>query len=207
VYSCRCGISLAQQKGINVQQLKYGLKINQRGFTILELVVVIIVISILGLFAIDRIWALRIAAEQAAVTQIVGNIRSALGLEVAKLALAGKMNAVAKLENSNPVTLLAQAPSNYAGEKNDSSEMTESGSWYFDKELKTLTYNVIYTDNFRTELDGIPRIRYRIKLIYNDENKNNRFDPNVDAIGGLDLLPLEKYSWNTNINNINPNPE
>jgi general secretion pathway protein G len=186
-----------------VQRVK-PFNLNQhRGFTILELIVVIIIISILGLFAIDRIWSLRIAAEQASVTQIAGNIRSALGLEVARLALDGKMPDVAKLENSNPITLLAQVPGNYIGEKENEDLVTEPGTWYFDKKLKTLTYNVIYKENFVTGLQGIPRIRYRIKLIYYDKNNNKQFDLNNDSIGGLDLIPLEKFSWNTNLNTIN----
>jgi len=169
---------------------------NQKGFTLLELVVVIIVISILGLFAIDRILSIRIAAEQAAVKQVVGNIKSALGLEVARLALEGKMTAVAKLEKTNPMRLLSQAPGNYLGEKDDDPQTKQPGSWYFDKKQKALIYNITYPENFTTALKGVPRIRYHIKLVYNDRNNNNRFDPYKDSIAGLNLIPLEKYSWN-----------
>ncbi|MDH5396410.1 MAG: prepilin-type N-terminal cleavage/methylation domain-containing protein [Gammaproteobacteria bacterium] len=169
----------------------------QRGFTLLELIVVIIVISILGLFAIDRIWALRIAAEQAAVSQIVGSIRSALGLEVARLALAGDISAVAKLDKTNPVPLLAQAPNNYLGEKDNDHGMTETGAWYYDKQLQMLVYNVIYSENLVSPLSGVPRIRYQLKLVFNDQNKNNRFDIHHDSIGGLDLFPVESFKWNS----------
>lgn len=168
----------------------------QQGFTLLELIVVIIVISILGLFAIDRIWVLRIAAEQAAVSQIVGNIRSALGLEVAKLALAGDISAVAKLDKTNPVPLLAQVPNNYLGEKDNDHGMTEAGVWYYDKQLQMLVYNVLYSENLASPLTGVARIRYQLKLVFNDQNKNNRFDPHHDSIGGLDLFPVESYQWN-----------
>lgn len=172
------------------------IKNKQRGFTILELVVVIIIISVLGLFAIDRIFAIRIAAEQAAVKQIVGTIKSALGLEVARLALAGKMSSVAKLNKTNPINLLSQKPSNYIGEKDDSNHIVEPGTWYFDKKQKALIYNVIYKENFTTPLKGIARIRHQITLVYNDRNNNNRFDLRYDNIAGLDLFPLEKYNWN-----------
>lgn len=168
----------------------------QKGFTLLELVIVIIVISILGLFAIDRIFAIRIAAEQAAVKQIIGTIKSALGLEVARLALDGKMNAVAKLDKTNPIHLLSQAPNNYRGEKDDGSHIITPGVWYFDKKQKALIYNVNYKENFHTKLKGTPRIRHRIKLVYNDRNNNKRFDPYYDSIAGLDLFPVEKFSWN-----------
>lgn len=174
----------------------------QHGFTLLELVVVIVVISILGLFAIDRIFAIRIAAERASVKQIVGIIKSALGLEVARLALDGKMSLVAKLDKSNPMELLAQKPNNYIGEKTDKDKIVEPGVWYFDKKQKALIYNVRYSENFITSLKGLPRIRHRIKLVYHDRNENNRFDAYYDGIGGLDLLPVEKFSWNINIQNL-----
>ncbi len=181
---------------------KYINNTEPNGFTLLELILVIVIISILGLFAIDRMFALRIAAEQAAVKQLVGNIKSALGLEVAKLALAGKMSAVAKLNNTNPLLLLSQTPENYISEKDDGNHIITPGIWYFDKKQKTLVYNVIYTDNFKTTLKGVPRIRYRVKLVYNDRNKNKRFDVHYDSIAGLDLFTLENFSWNVNVKEV-----
>ena len=174
----------------------------QNGFTILELIVVIIIISILSLFAIDRIFAIRMAAEQAAVKQVVGTIKSALGLEVARLALEGKLSVVAKLDKSNPLLLLSQSPHNYIGEKKNSKEITQTGIWYFDKSQKALVYNVLYTENFKTSLKGLPRIRHRIELVYSDRNNNRRFDINTDGIAGLDLVPIEKFSWVTTIDEL-----
>lgn len=171
---------------------------NQKGFTLLELVVVIIIISILGLFAIDRIFVIRHAAEQAAVKQLVGTIKSALGLEVAQHALNGNMAAVVKLQKTNPILLLSQSPNNYIGQKDDPTHITKPGVWYFDKKQKALIYNVTYKENFKTSLKGLPRIRYRIKLIYNDRNKNKRFDIHYDGISGLDLVAIENFSWTGN---------
>jgi len=168
----------------------------QCGFTLLELVVVIIIISILGLFAIDRVFAIRIAAEQASVKQLVGTIKSALGLKVAQLALEGNMVAVSKLDKSNPLLLLSQTPANYIGEKDNSNKIIEPGVWYFNKKQNALIYNIRYSEGFETKLKGLPRIRYRIKLVYNDRNKNKRFDVRYDSIAGLDLISIEKFSWN-----------
>lgn len=167
----------------------------QYGFTLLELVVVIVIISILGLFAIDRIFAIRIAAEQAAVKQLVGTIKSTLGLKVAQLAVEGNMLAVAKLDKSNPLLLLSQVPINYIGEKDNSKHITEPGIWYYNTKQNALIYNIRYSEGFKTKLKGLPRVRYRIKLVYNDRNKNKRFDVRYDSIAGLDLFPLEKFSW------------
>lgn len=172
----------------------------QRGFTFLELTFVIIIISTLVFFSLDRLWAIRAAAERVSVIQVVGNIKSALGLEVVRLALEGKMDDIALLEKANPISLLAQAPTTYIGEK-ENDNVTETGIWYFDKKNKALIYNVIFDENFKTTLKGLPRIRHQIKLIYNDNNNNKQFDFGYDNIYGLDFVPVEKFSWiKANIN-------
>lgn len=174
----------------------------QRGFTLIELVIVIVIISILGLFAVDRIIAIRTAAEQSSIKQLVGTIKSALGLKVSQLALEGNMLAVAQLDKSNPLNLLSQTPSNYIGEKDNAKSIIEPGVWYFNNEENILVYNIRYNEGFKTKLTGLPRIRYKIKLVYNDRNNNKRFDTHYDSIAGLDLIPLEKFSWDQKKNHI-----
>ncbi len=164
--------------------------INASGFTLLELVVVIIIISILGLFALDRFWSLRVAAERAAVQQVVGNIRSALGLEVARYALENRLAELPRLDGSNPMPLLAQTPRSYLGELSPDPATLAEGSWYFDPTTKTLNYRVTYRENFSSPTDESAWIRWRITLIYRDRNHNQRFDPGLDAISGLDLVRL-----------------
>ncbi len=167
------------------------LRLRNSGFTLLELVVVIIVISILGLFALDRFWSLRVAAERAAVKQVTGNIRSALGMEVARYALDNRLAELPHLDGSNPMRLLAQTPTGYIGETSIDPAEIAKGSWYFDPTTKTLNYHVTYHENFDSPLEGLPRIRWRITLIYRDRNHNQHFDPGLDAISGLDLVSLD----------------
>ena len=164
--------------------------VNASGFTLLELVGVIIIISILGLFALDRFWSLRVAAERAAVQQVVGNIRSALGLEVARYALENRLAELPRLDGSNPMLLLAQTPTDYLGKLSPNPASVVEGSWYFNPDSKTLNYRVIYAENFDPGLDEPAHVRFRITLIYRDLNDNQRFDPGLDAISGLDLVSL-----------------
>jgi len=169
-----------------------------KGFTQFELVIVIILISILGVIALDRMWSWRIAAERAMIKTVRGNIRSALGLETAQLALQGKLNQLPKLAGSNPFSLLAQNPSDYIGEfKNNNPKTQQLGIWYFNPTEQAIIYNLRYSKDFKTKLKGQPRVRFRIKLIYSDKNRNHRYDAKIDTIAGLDLLPLEPYQWET----------
>ncbi len=166
-----------------------------KGFTLLEMVIVIVLIGFLGLIILDRVWKFRIYAEEAAVTSIVGNIRSALGLEFANLAVHGKIKNIANLKNTNPMKLLAQTPNNYLGEIKNISQSKDKGVWYFNKHDNTLNYIVNYTKNFKSNIKGPLRTRHQLKMVYTDNNKNNRYDKNIDNINGLDLVALEPYRW------------
>lgn len=174
---------------------QYSSTSSKKGFTLLEMVIVIVLIGFLGLIVIDRVWKYRVYAEDAAVTAIIGNLRSALGLEVAHLVVRGQSRNIALLKNTNPMKLLAQTPNNYLGKVKDISTIKESGVWYFNENDHTLNYIVNYPENFISNVKGIKRTRHRLQVVYTDNNKNNRFDKYIDSINGLDLIALEPYKW------------
>lgn len=170
-------------------------KKNKNGFTLLEIIIVIVMIGFLGLIILNRVWKYRVYAEEAVVTATVGNIRSALGLEVAKLAVRGKARDIARLNNTNPMDLMAQRPDNYLGEFDKPEKINQAGVWYFDKNDHSLNYIVNYIEHFQSNVKGIIRTRHQLKMVYTDNNKNNRFDKGIDDINGLDLVPMEPYKW------------
>ena len=178
-----------------MNNFRYSSTRDKKGFTLLEMIVVIVLIGFLGLIILDRVWKFRVYAEEAAVTSIVGNIRSAIGLEVARLAVKGKARNIAYLKNTNPMKLLAQKPNNYLGEVTDISQLDDKGVWYFNDHEHTLNYVVNYTESFISNVKGLKRTRHRLKIVYTDNNNNNRFDKNIDSINGLDLVALEPYRW------------
>jgi len=194
VASCR---ACSHQYQINDKKLRVSAPLRfqhlarQKGFTLLELVMVIVVIAILATVALDRFWSLQVAAERAMIQQVTGNIRSALGMEVARFALDGRVGELPQLDGSNPMLLLAQTPVGYLGEVSpDSAEITEA-SWYFDPNSQTLNYRVSYGENFDSHLEQPALLRWRIHLIYQDHNHNQQLDPGIDAINGLNLVRLE----------------
>ena len=169
----------------------------QCGFSLLELVIVIILISILIVIALDRLLILSVEAERVSVLKIGGELRSAMGIKVADLVVKDKgLINVGKLANSNPMDLLAEPPSNYKGEVFDPElQSLEEGFWYFDKKAGELFYVVINDGNLQTDLKGKKRIRFQIQIDYEDRNRNNRFDAGIDSAGGIKLKELDNYKW------------
>lgn len=167
----------------------------QQAFTLLEMVLVILLISILGLIALDRILDYRVDVERVMIKTVVGNIRSALGLEIAERVVKNRTYTINGLEKSNPIKLLAQPPASYIGERPDDSQVSETGVWYFNTSEGALVYRVRFKEYFRSSLTGAPRVRHQIRMVYTDNNQNNRFDQGIDNIRGLDLVPLEDYEW------------
>ena len=170
-------------------------KQTQRGFTLLEMVIVIVLIGFLGVIVLDRVWKYRVYAEEAAVTAVIGNIRSALGLEIAKLTVRGQSHKIINLQNTNPMDLLSQTPHNYIGTINNPATLETSGIWYYDKNKHILSYIVNFPESFKSNIKGRMRTRHKIKLIFTDRNHNNKYDKYSDDITGIDLVALEHYRW------------
>ena len=173
-----------------------GAKQANAGFSLLELVIVIVIISVLLVMAISRLLALQVDAERVTMESVAGILRSALGMKVADSIVNMKVADLPALEGSNPMDLLAETPKNYLGEKEgvDPAKL-DDGSWYFDKQDKVLVYLVRHKGFFTGELSNPPRARFALRLVYSDKNGNGVFNPGVDAIEGMRLSPVEPYSW------------
>lgn len=166
------------------------------GFSLLELVIVIVIISVLLVLAISRLLALQVDAERVTMETVAGTLRSAIGMKVAESIVKSKVANLPSYEGSNPMDLLAQLPPNYLGELDGMDPTTlEDGNWYFDKRAKTLVYLVRNKGFFKGGSPNPPRARFAVRLVYSDINGNGVFDRGVDAVEGLRLSPVEPYSW------------
>lgn len=166
------------------------------GFSLLELVVVIAIISVLLVFAITGLWALQAEAERVAMEQVIGSIQSAIGIEVAQYMVTGNTEGIRALEGSNPMDRLAEVPKNYLGTLSDLSPANMTGgAWYFDLRNRTLVYRVRNTDHFRGG-SGVPaQVRFIMQLEYEGRNPNGVSAKNRSDVSGARLVPLEPYSW------------
>jgi general secretion pathway protein G len=167
------------------------------GFSLLELVIVIVLISVLLAVAIERLLAMKAMAERSAIEQVVGTMRSAITIRLAELAIRGKLSDATSLAGTNPMLLLSERPQNYLGElfaPNPAS--LAAGHWYFDSRDGVLCYLVESADYFQSGLPGPARVRFSIQPVFDDVDRNGRYDAGIDFLRGFRLAPLEPYSWN-----------
>lgn len=173
-----------------------GVHRHQRGFSLLELVIVIAIIVLLLVIAVDKLLPLRVDAERTAMENVLGALKSALNIEVAAHIAKGQIPLLAALQDSNPMNRLSEQPKNYAGEFDAPDPIAiEGGQWYFDRHDHSLVYRVSNVESFQTSLPDPPRARFAVRLDYDDMNGNNSFDKGIDAIRGVKLEALEAYTW------------
>jgi prepilin-type N-terminal cleavage/methylation domain-containing protein len=167
------------------------------GFSLLELVIVIVLISVLLVVAIDRLLAMKAMAERGAVEQVVGTIRSAIGIRLAELAVRNKLSQASSLAGTNPMLVLGERPQNYLGELfAPNPAALPPGNWYFDTRDGVLCYLVESAEHFETELPGPARACFKIQPVFDDVNRNGRYDEGTEVLRGFRLAALAPYSWN-----------
>src|SRR3954463_1013001 len=104
-----------------------------RGFTLIELVVVISAVALLFGVALDRLLRYQEMGERAGLEQNLAAINTALTMRFAAYIAAGRPHAIEAVAGKNPVELLSRPPENYLGELY-SPEVSSlpRASWYFD---------------------------------------------------------------------------
>jgi prepilin-type N-terminal cleavage/methylation domain-containing protein len=167
-----------------------------RGFSLFELVVVIVVIAILSGLLLTRVLPLIGQAERAAFMQTRQQIHSALLLEAAERVVRAESGTLIALSGTNPMDLLLEPPGNYRG------TITEFGgdrlprrSWFFDEDDRLLVYRPGRQAKFDA-LDGpADRIEMQVSFAYTDRDGDGAYDASVDRFDGLRLQPLHLYAW------------
>lgn len=183
-------------QGSRVGSGRRSYRLRRDGFSMLELLVVIVIIAVLFTVAVSRLLALQVDAERVTMETIAGNLRSALGIKVAESIVKQNVRGLASLEGTNPMDRLAEVPVNYLGAlDNPDIGALEDGNWYFDTRSRSLVYLVRNKSFFEGGLSDPPRARFAIRLVYADRNSNGRYDADVDAVEGLRLAVLEPYRW------------
>lgn len=171
------------------------IKSRSHGFTLFELILVIIVVALAAGMLAGRVLTYQEAAEKAAMEQTAGAVRSALTIQATGLIVRGGMENVQKLVTVNPITLLTEHPKNYAGEFYVLPDDIPPGNWYFDLKARQLVYLVRHDAHFQSGEEGVKAVRYQVTLMYNDLLSNANGKSDRKEIGGVALREVLPYKW------------
>lgn len=167
----------------------------QSGLTLLEFTLFAIIMSALVAFALDRIAAVRVYMERAAVEYSVARMREVLALHFAERVTAGRLEELTALVGINPLAV-SDIVDDYRGVRHlPPAGEREPGQWYFDAAIG----NVVYVPRYPEALvwpDGEPRIlRWRARPDWEDIDDDGEFDRRIDRIGGMELERLDGAHW------------
>lgn len=169
----------------------------RQGFTLIELVVAIIIISTLAAVLLDRMLYYQEAAEKAALEQLVNTLRSALRLQIAERLLNRQGADIAALAGDNPINWLDAPPANYLGERFDPApHEIAKGSWYFDLKDRHLVYVMTRGAHFTPNPRGRKHVRYITRVETSAKTPQERpILSDKFVINGVILAPAEPYQW------------
>lgn len=167
---------------------------SSRGFTLIELIVVITIIVFLAGVLLNRIWFYQEQAEKAAMEQTAGAVQSALIMQYGHLLTRGQESEVKNLVTENPMRWLMQKPPNYSGEYYAMQpETIAAGNWAFDLKSRELIYVPYRTEYFVPGKDGLKWVRYRVRLEY--EPLPGSKDKGAQELTSVMFEPVERYQW------------
>ena len=170
---------------------------NAHGFSLLELLVVIIIISTLLGFAIEKLLKLQVQAERSTMEAMIGTLQSAIALTISEHIAKDRIPELRNYLNSNPMALLSNTPINYLGSYDTSPANPEPASWWFEQKNHELVYFVLNNDYFSTDSGQSRHAKFKITAVYDDNNTNGQFDRG-DTLKGIRLKPVTKYQWSNN---------
>lgn len=163
----------------------------QRGFTLIELVVVVCIVVILIGTLLVKVSDYQEQAEKAAMQQVAGALQSALTMEYGSMMARGKESLVSELLVQNPMDWLSKKPENYSGEfYAPTPRSVAPGNWVFDLRTRELIYVINRGEHFEPGRDGYKWVRYHVKLVYASLPGEKK-----EELAGVLFEPVEPYSW------------
>jgi prepilin-type N-terminal cleavage/methylation domain-containing protein len=158
-----------------------------RGYSLLEMAIVVTLIGILIVVATDRLMLLRAAAERAAVERTLATLRTVIVLELAGRLVDGSDPGA--LDGANPMALwdkhVEYPLPRYAGVRDDAAAVPP-GSWSYRPDEHVLVYRTLVPEAFRSDGPDPARARFRMALSYAPDGRP----------AGIRLEPLDEFAWN-----------
>lgn len=169
--------------------------IRQRGFTLIELIVVIIILSVLMGTFLNRIYYYQERAEKTAMEGVAAAVQSALTMQYGRILIHGKPADVPALAQGNPMAWLQKKPPNYAGEFYDPMpQSVAAGSWIFDLKTHDLIYVLNNASYFTPGKDGKKWVRFHVAINHEAPPTASSQGAPLELTGAL-FEPVEPYVW------------
>ena len=192
-----------------------------RNLTRLELIVACTIIALfIGLF-IRYTLVIFARTEQTMVNTTIVNINSALKYHIAMAAMLGDNDFISRALTQSPFNLIQNAqktypasikqlpdkfdarlssfliaPANYIGDLNNPNPADiMPGQWYYDIHDNTLNYRIRNSEHFFGGMEGIPMLKFKVVLDYNDNNGNGQFDQGIDTYNSIGLNSIGNIIW------------
>lgn len=168
---------------------------SSKGFTLIELVIVItLIVFLMGIF-MNRVVFYQEQAEKVAMEQVAGAIQSALTMQYGQILTRGKPTDVAALVTDNPMNWLQKKPRNYSGEFYEPTPLSvNSGNWVFDLKSRDLVYVLRSADYFKPGKDGKKWIRFHV-AVNHEYSRLPSLQSAPAELTGIVFAPVEPYSW------------
>jgi len=153
------------------------------GFTLVEIIIVIVVLGVLSAVAIPKFIEVRAEAEVAAVNNMVSSLESAMSIAASRAYIDG--DAIAA---HNPFDDLANVPKNYNGEQSAVNPAnTPAGTWTYRTNGGWIMYNPQGSITGGWSSGGEQFIIYQVQDVVE----------NGDVVGiRLVTTPAYEYTWN-----------
>ncbi len=166
-----------------------------RGFSLIELVIVVAIVSILMSVFLDRVWYYQEMAEKTAMEETVGALQSALSMQHGKNYVRGNQDDLSLIATENPMKWLQKLPRNYSGEFYDPSPRSVApGNWVFDLKARELIYVLNRTEHFAPGKDGQKWIRFHISVQTEQIVRGGVVEGGKELVGTV-FEPTEPVSW------------
>lgn len=168
---------------------------SSRGFTLFELVIVVIIITILAGLFMNRVMFYQELAEKTAMEQVVSTVQSALTLKYAQIQTRGQASDISAMAVDNPMSWLQRKPRNYAGEFYDANPLSVTpGNWLFDLKSRELVYVLQHTEHFKPAKDNPQWIRFHVVLQYEKPVLASLKNAPLELVGAV-FDPVSPYVW------------
>jgi general secretion pathway protein G len=186
---------ITQHAALSTQYSALSTQHSNRGFTLIELIVVIAIVAVIAGVFLDRVLYYQEQAEKTAMEGVAASMQSALTMQYAQIVTRGQPSDVPALAYANPMDWLQRKPPNYAGEFYDPEPAAvEPGNWVFDLKTRDLVYVPNRANYFKPGKDGWKWARFHVVLDYERPlHPSMRHEP--AGLTGVVFEPVEPYAW------------